>query len=380
MLLGGSLVAVRCGWTGGCCAGSMCASATRSASARSASRWRREAVKTDRAVNISLFIGLIALLTTPPSLTLLVALTVLFLLSPNHNAKTIARTIPHLPYIRIGIPVLAGLFLLGGLYGMIRFYAAELTFYQSLRAAQENNGTATYNVQIKAIGINPNISRFHIIFSQTNLALATSLAGVMREKDAEMSADEKTKDRAMVAQLIQQAIREAKLAVKLNQSSILAWENLARTYQQLIDVAQGADTWTVASFKQAIQLDPNNPVLHLELGAIYVRVKAYTDAITHFQKAVSIKPNYANALYNLAYVYKVTGDIDGAIQAMELAASYVDKNSSDYTTVSEELNDLKRILQGNTAPKKTDNAPSFGTITPTPMISPTITLPSDFGP
>src|SRR3989338_2054405 len=41
MLLGGSLVAVRCGWTGGCCAGWICASATRSASVRSASRWRR---------------------------------------------------------------------------------------------------------------------------------------------------------------------------------------------------------------------------------------------------------------------------------------------------------------------------------------------------
>jgi cytochrome c-type biogenesis protein CcmH/NrfG len=336
--------------------------------------------KENRAVKVSLILSLIALFIATPSLTLLVVLTLLSLLWGNPNSKTVSWKVPHSPIVRIGITVLTAMVLIGLLVGIARFYTAELTFYQSLRAAQENNGTATYNLQVKAIGVNPMMSRFHIIYSQTNLVLATSLAASMRDKDAQMSADEKTKDRSMIAQLIQQSIREAKQAVKLNQFDILAWENLARTYQQLIGVAQGADSWTVASFKQAFQLDPTNPVLHLELGTTYVRLKDYTDAITQFQKAVSLKPNYANALYNLANAYKLSGDTDSAIRTLEITVSYIDKNSSDYTTVSQELSDLKKSQQTNNAPGKSDTSQSFGSITPTPMISPTISLPVNSGP
>ena len=335
--------------------------------------------KDTRIIRISFLIGLIALLITPPSLTLLITLVTLSLLWRSADTKTFTRTIPHHPGARIAIAVLAAAVLACALMGTLLFYYSELIFFQSLQTARQNNGTATYNLQIKTIGANPYISRFHVIYSQTNLVLATSLANSLREKNTEMSDDEKTKDRTMIAQLIQQSIREAKLAAKLNQFDILAWENLARTYQQLIGVAQGAESWTIASYKRAILLDPSNPVLHLELGAVYVRVKDYTNAITQFQKAVSLKANYANALYNLANVYKLTGDIDSTIRTLELTASYINKNSSDYQTVSQELDDLKKNQKGNTLQQKTDNTSSFGSITPTPLVSPTLTLPGDSG-
>jgi tetratricopeptide (TPR) repeat protein len=225
-------------------------------------------------------------------------------------------------------------------YGLYRSYSSEHIFYSSLQKAKENNGTQTYNMQIKAIQANQYISRFHLIYSQTNLALAISLTNAINQSGDKETPEQKTKDQQLVAQLIQQSIREAKLATTLNSQSVLAWENLARIYNQLIDTAQGADTWTIASYNKAIELDPYNPILRLELGSVAMKKKQYTDAITLFQKSASLKQNYANAYYNLAYAYKENGDMSNAINALKMTQSLLDTTSSDYAKVSKDIESL----------------------------------------
>jgi hypothetical protein len=328
-------------------------------------------VSSGSTFRISLLLGLISFFIAPPNISILVVLAIILILSADpKNVKVIK--IPRLQtWQRIGITCVISVACAACAILLMQSYGAELTFYQSMLRARENNGTAAYNLQITAIQKNPHIAHFHIVFSQTNLALASSLASTIANAGqvSETVKDEQTKDRDLIAQFIEQAIREAKIAVSLNPYDVTAWENLARTYQQLIGVAQGAEDWTIATFNEATKRDPANPVLFLEMGSVYVRMKKYPDAITAFRRSAELKPNYANAYYNLSNAYSLHNDGVEALAAMEQAATLVDRQSDDYAIISKELD----ALQGN--------IPAFDSATPTPTpIIPPLALPTETGP
>lgn len=294
------------------------------------------------AESLSLAICLLALIFTPPSLAVLLTITILTLISTHPHAREMhVKHIHHLwakgilAFCVFGAIGYAG-FLVG------REYRAQRIFYTSLQKAKENNGTQTYNLQIQAIGRSPYVSMYHLIYSQTNLALAISLTNAMNQPTANQTPEQKVKDQQLVAQLIQQAIREAKLATTLNPINVLAWENLARIYNQLIDVAQGADSWTIASYQKAIELDPNNPILRFELGSVAMKQKKYPEAISHFQKSASLKPNYANAYYNLAYAYKEMGDDAKALETLKLTKTLIDSASPDWEKITKDIESLEQ--------------------------------------
>jgi cytochrome c-type biogenesis protein CcmH/NrfG len=290
----------------------------------------------------SLIIGFIALFIAPPSIGVLIVLVILCILSSDSVYEKSFK-LTHRGWQRAILTILVGGTLILTMLVVSRVYWAELLFFRSLRAAQKNNGTATYNLQMQAIQTNYPLSRFHMYFSQTNLALATSLADTVAAPDygENTSDEEKTTDQTLIANLIEQSIREAKVAVSLAPYNVASWENLARTYQQLIGVAQGAENWTITTFNEAIRRDPTNPILHLELGIAYISTKQYPNAIIQFQQAIALKSNYVNAYYNLANAYTLNDDNTSAIEALEHAQSLVDIQSDDYSIISKELEKLR---------------------------------------
>ncbi len=314
-------------------------------------------------ISLALVLGAIALLITPPNVSVLIVLAGLLIYSESASHPIHSHTMKNAP--RIIFLVFAGVILISGFYGTSRALVAERLFYRSLKAAQDNNGTQTYNLQVAAIKTNPGVSRYRIIYSQTNLALATSLAGSLAERN-EASSEAILQDRNLVTQLVSQSIREAKAAVSLNPLNILAWENLARIYEQLIGVAQGADSWAITTLGEAIKRDPVNPVLPLELGSIYLRMKDYPKAIAQFDRATKLKPNYANAWYNLGNAYRINGDDIQALSALEQAQKFVTPGSDDARIVAQELDALRNpSLPAPTA-----------TPTPTPVLSPPLDIPN----
>lgn len=294
------------------------------------------------AESLSLIICIVALLFTPPSLAVLLTITMITLVSPHPHTRELHLQHLHRTWVKAILAFLVFGILGFGVFLVGREYRAQRIFYTSLQKAKENNGTETYNLQIKAIGLNKYVSLYHLIYSQTNLALAISLTNAMNQPDADQTPEQKVKDQQLVAQLIQQSIREAKLATTLNPVSVLAWENLARIYNQLIDVAQGADAWTIASYGKAIELDPNNPILRFELGSVAMKQKKYPEAISYFQKSASLKPNYANAYYNLAYAYKEMGDDAKALETLKLTKTLIDKTSADWEKITKDIESLEQ--------------------------------------
>jgi len=310
----------------------------------------------------------------------LVTINTITLVAPNQFApiKTKSKS-AILPWL-IAIPTLAGLILTT--INISKVYAADYYFNQSLIAANQNKGNEAYNLQIKAIGQAPSIDRYHAAYSNINLALANSLAS---------QGDLTDQDRQTIGQLIQQAIREARTATQLSPNKASAWANLANIYRQLVNFAEGADQFAQASYVRAVQLDPANPRLRLELGGLLYSLEQYNQAVTHFSEAIQLKPDFTNAYYNLSNAYQQLNQPLEAYQAMEQVASLISPDSPDFTKAQEELANLKTKLpqtpqqdikpdqpQDLTQPSPLPSAPTgFDKIeltepTPTPSPSPSL--------
>jgi tetratricopeptide (TPR) repeat protein len=258
-----------------------------------------------------------------------------------------------------------------------RAYAAEITFKNALDAAAKNDGLATYNLERQAIMLNAYVPRYRRAYAATNLALANSIAS---------NKDITDQDKQNVAQLIQQAIREGKVAASLEPENVNNWENLTLIYRSLINAAEGADQWTVAALSQAIQTDPTNPSLRIDLGGVYYSLGRYDQAIRLFQQAAELKSDYANAYYNLSHSYLQKKDVVSAYDYMQQTLSLTKADSADYTKAKQELEELSKQLPKTEATKAQsakEVAPAKTQLqAPSPAPSPTtgVTLPQGSGP
>lgn len=81
---------------------------------------------------------------------------------------------------------------------------------------------------------------------------------------------------------------------------------------------------------KAIRYDKNNFEAYYYRGCAKVNAKKYKDGITDFEKAVEIKPNYADAYFNMGRCYYLLNDQDKACEYYRLAAQYGRPNLEDY--------------------------------------------------
>ncbi len=323
---------------------------------------------------VGIFLGVIlclilALIIPANFLLLLVLFLLLALLSLNLPVKEFSEDSRILPVV-LALPCF--LLLIAGGWALGRAYAAEMTFNQSIEALRQNQGTQTYNLLIKAIGLNPYSEKYRLNYSQVNLALANSLA---------TQPDLSDQDRNNISALVQQSIREAKAAVALNPQNANNWQNLALIYRRLINFAEGAENWAIASYQQTIALDPFNPQLRISLGGIYYSLANRDEAIRQFQLAVQVKPDFANAHYNLSAAYREKGDFEKAANAMETALSLVPIDSEDYQKAQGELEALKEKLGEKAAEAAEQPTESLFTPEPAPTgIEPPLELPEEVEP
>jgi O-antigen ligase len=155
-------------------------------------------------------------------------------------------------------------------------YAAEFYIRKSVVAAQNNNGSKIYEYQSKAINLNPRRDTYHIAYAQTNLALANALASKENLTN---------EDRTTIQTLIAQSIRSSRVATEvLNPLNVVNWQTRALIYRSILGVADNASEWAIASYNTAIQLDPANPALRLDIG-----VSTSLNKITYLQPTTSDK-------------------------------------------------------------------------------------------
>lgn len=245
----------------------------------------------------------------------------------------------------IGLLALALVVIIG--YFGIPYVSSDITFQKSLVAAAQNNGSLTYQLQAQAIQTFPHRDGFYRVFSQTNLALANTLAS---QQPAGSTPSQTTQQN--ITTLIQQAINAARNAATIAPQTYLNWQNLSSVYRGLIGFGQNAESFAVASAQQAINLDPNNPQEYIALGGIYYQLQDWNSAQTQFQLAVSLKPDYANAHYNLGHVLEQKGDIQGALAQYESVRTLVINDKNSLAQIDQEI----AVLQGKAQAQASANA------------------------
>jgi len=243
------------------------------------------------------------------------------------------------------VVVIGGLIWSGGWWRKIAL--SEYYYRNSLVAASKNDGSGTYNWQIKAIALNENVPEYRRSYSQTNLALALSL---LQNKD--ITEDDKQK----AVTLVQQSVREGKAAVALDSLNPSYWTNLAVIYKQLVGVIDGSADWSAQAYSQAGVLDTINPALRLDFGGLLYALGSYDQADRVFEQAVTLKSDLANSWYNWAYTAKQLNRLGDAVARLTQAVNLVPAGSGDYEKANSELTIWKKELDELTAKQKAASA------------------------
>jgi tetratricopeptide (TPR) repeat protein len=316
-------------------------------------------------ISLIVLLVLLALFSTTP--TVLILLFILLALNSDSKISEVklATESSKLPSGLVSLPIV--LLTLTFFYFGGRALYAERVLKQSVDALNANDGRLTYDLMRKAIEINPYVDRYHASYTQVNLALAQGIA---------IKEDLTDEERATIAQLIQQAIRESKATVTLNTLRAGNWELLARTYQAIMAFAQGADEFTIQSFSQAIALDPTNPNLRIALGGVYYSLGRYDEAIRVFELAVVAKPDLANAHFNLSAAYREKGETQKAIDEINAVIALVDPASQDYQVATTELENLQKRQESDLESGESLNPPQETE----ELIQPPLELPEDSNP
>jgi tetratricopeptide (TPR) repeat protein len=242
-----------------------------------------------------------------------------------------------------------------GLYST-RYVLSNLSFQQALVAATNSNGTVTYKQEVASINMFPYQSTYYRVFSQTNIALANSIA-TSQPKGASPSAQVQS----TVYTLLQQGITTAKNATQIAPQDVANWQNLSSVYRALLGIGQGADTFAVAAAQQAALLDPTNPQEFINLGGLYYQLGQYDNAIRAFQQAVSLKQDFPNAYYNLGHAYLQKQDNQDALQAFQVVAQLTVNDKTNHDKIMAEI----QAIQGQSGSSQTPT-----TTAPTPSQSP----------
>lgn len=87
-------------------------------------------------------------------------------------------------------------------------------------------------------------------------------------------------------------------------SSVLSLLSFGEKQYNMKDYKGAIDT-----YKQTIELDPNNPMLHYRLGYVYVLNNQFNLAEEHMKRSLELDPKLVESLASLGYIYRRKADI-----------------------------------------------------------------------
>ncbi|WP_293062938.1 tetratricopeptide repeat protein [Okeania sp. SIO2B3] len=110
-------------------------------------------------------------------------------------------------------------------------------------------------------------------------------------------------------QLWAKAIPCYQQAIAIKPDFVGAYRNLAKAWTQVSRQVEAADCWYEAYTLDQVNITPDQ---HLSLGNTLCRQGQLTKAISCYQRAIKLNPNYVAAYQNLATTFKRQGKLDQA--------------------------------------------------------------------
>ncbi len=245
-------------------------------------------------------------------------------------------------------------------YYSARLFISDMLYQKSLVAYSQNNGLATYNLQIASVNMLPRDVYFRAL-SQVNMALALNLAQRTKSGGKPSSQDQQN-----ILTLIQQSITAGRNAAIIAPLTSFNWSNLSSIYRNLIGFGQNADQFAILTNQQATALDPKNPLQYVDLGGIYYQLGLYDDAIRQFQIAIGLKNDYPNAYYNLGHALEMKGSLNEAKAAYQIVQTLVKNDANNSKKISDEIT----TLDAKIASKNNQASAQASAQVPNPSITP----------
>ncbi|MBI2033454.1 MAG: tetratricopeptide repeat protein [Candidatus Levybacteria bacterium] len=226
-----------------------------------------------------------------------------------------------------------------------QYTLSDITFQKSLVAASQNNGLETFTQQNNALSTFPYRDAYYRIASQTDLALANSLAASVPQGSSPSAQLQQN-----ILALIQQSVAYGRRATELSPQNAVNWQNLSSIYRALIGFGQNAEQFSLVTQQQAIALNPNDPQGYINLGGTYYQLGLWDNAQQQFQVAINLKPDFANAYYNLGHSLEQKGDLQNALLAYQTVKTLVSADKEAEKKITAEIDALQaKIGQANNA-------------------------------
>ncbi|MFH1226037.1 MAG: tetratricopeptide repeat protein [bacterium] len=223
---------------------------------------------------------------------------------------------------------------IGVLYFGSRVMAGEIYFTKAVRwqmadsqkvDQMKNNLAQAKNYLEKAIKANPGQARYHLILAQ-NLNQTISLSA----------------NQAEAGNLALAGLNEVERGLDYNRGFISYYRAAGEILENLRPIIPQANEVLIGALRQALELSPNNPVFHLNLGRAYLFGQSVLTQLAtagkeidqqfaqqagqyfqlaggEFEKAVALKSQWAPAHYQLALFLEQQGRVAEAITEMDLA-------------------------------------------------------------
>lgn len=210
---------------------------------------------------------------------------------------------------------------LGGSY-----YYADILYQKGVNLVNAKNDLEGGTIKIKdAVLLNP----------YNDLYLRTLSQAALQRVTQEMAKPQSAQRDADAQNLIATAINIGKRSTDLAPLNVDNWVQRASIYRSVIGLVGGAEQWAFDAYNEAIKLEPENPLYYLELGRTYglaadllaqtaqkdkeaaaKRNEYLAKAEETLKTSISLKPDYAQALFELALTEDRAGKADEAIANM----------------------------------------------------------------
>lgn len=200
-------------------------------------------------------------------------------------------------------------------------YIANIYYKKAVLKSQTNLEVAIEDIK-KARKYDPKNDLYLRDLSQLLLFKANQLA-----LNENISLDEK---KGSVNQLIEEGLKIIEEATSFSPYNVANWNVRGFFYRNLIGI-QGAGEIALASYRKAIELEPNSPYPFAEMGRVYILIsqdfankeqeEAKKEAISlakaKLEEALQKKPDYAPAHYLMAVAFSQEGKEMEAISKLE---------------------------------------------------------------
>jgi len=238
-------------------------------------------------------------------------------------------------------------------------YLADYLYIQSFVGMQENKFNKVYDNQKKALSYNSYAELYHLGFARTHFIFAQNIINKAASGSADVNAQLNSakslvftkESKQMLIEAIQFAITENQIAIHLNPKKAEYWAQLAQTFMLIPKELQAPNeteanspqTAALTYLKKAMELDPNNPVYYFQIGQILLSQKKTEKGFASIKKATELKPNWADAHYQLAILYVNKNDMKNATNELEIALANLDSktNQKEYDAVKQMLDKIK---------------------------------------